>query len=384
MRKLSYFWLALFFPALSLLSAEEVEDTFSRIYFERFTSSWAFNYFHKDRMKPLWEDRDIRTSYSTITINGKERYLKGGIFFKQSIEAGDKGPFNGSVGEASLGSQESLAGIPTEENWPNLSPRRNLDKDLRQGYINVRHKGKKVEVLQSVEVKHEYPGFLMTYTITNISSEELSIGFRTLIDTHNYPGGDDFTLVWRDLSYDEELQWYGDTVPVQWSTTRSTKRSNRLFFGVPEGDRPDRMVFANWKILDDGGWKYRYRALRGYESLPYSLNDSAVALFYDPVVVPPGESITRTYLYGTTLLPIEPQKEEPKYYVEAPQKPLPPPVVPPPPLPAGPVRAGVDLERLNRAIRDMNTGLGGERISNEYVELDEEVQEIDDSYRQLQ
>jgi hypothetical protein len=43
----------------------------------------------------------------------------------------------------------------------------------------------------------------------------------------------------------------------------------------------DRTVFANWKRLSDASWGYETSATRNFNLLPYSVNDSAVSMYWD-------------------------------------------------------------------------------------------------------
>jgi hypothetical protein len=53
---------------------------------------------------------------------------------------------------------------------------------------------------------------------------------------------------------------------------------------------PDRIIFANWKRLSDAAWDYTTSSNRNFNLMPYSINDSAVCMYYDPVDIPEGQS----------------------------------------------------------------------------------------------
>jgi len=61
---------------------------------------------------------------------------------------------------------------------------------------------------------------------------------------------------------------------------------------------PDRVVFANWKRLSDSTWAYDTSAARGFSLLPYSVNDSAVAQYYEPRPIPRSGEATITLAMG--------------------------------------------------------------------------------------
>jgi hypothetical protein len=53
-------------------------------------------------------------------------------------------------------------------------------------------------------------------------------------------------------------------------------------------DRPDRVHFANWKRLNDAAWLLEASSARNFTLLPYSVNDSAIALYWLPRPIPRG------------------------------------------------------------------------------------------------
>jgi hypothetical protein len=61
---------------------------------------------------------------------------------------------------------------------------------------------------------------------------------------------------------------------------------------------PDRVVFANWKRLSDSNWAYDTSAARSFSLLPYSVNDSAAAQYYEPRAIPRSGELTITLVMG--------------------------------------------------------------------------------------
>ena len=58
------------------------------------------------------------------------------------------------------------------------------------------------------------------------------------------------------------------------------------------------MAFANWKRLSDATWDFDTSGARGFSLLPYSVNDSAVAQYYDPRPIPRSGEATFTLAMG--------------------------------------------------------------------------------------
>jgi hypothetical protein len=57
-------------------------------------------------------------------------------------------------------------------------------------------------------------------------------------------------------------------------------------------------VFANWKRLNESSWEYEVERRRNFNLLPYSINDSAAAVYYAPEPLNPGETREITSVFG--------------------------------------------------------------------------------------
>ena len=119
---------------------------------------------------------------------------------------------------------------------------------------------------------------LIDVSISNVSETDLDVGLRMLLDT--YLGEDDTHFVTPE----------GDvTVETEFLTT-----PDYVYSGIEDGEglyfdfesnratSPDRIVLANWKRLDDTSWSYTINANRNFNVVPYSINDSAASLYFDP------------------------------------------------------------------------------------------------------
>lgn len=143
-------------------------------------------------------------------------------------------------------------------------------------------------------------GLLITIKITNNSSAGLKVGARYLIDT--YLGEQNrIEFVTPDASsMSHETEWTGSQVAKYWASPNDKKMSVALE-AVLRGSgvtTPDRVVFANWKRLNDSGWDYSSDSSRSFNLLPYSINDSAVAMYYDARNLAAGATRTITMLLG--------------------------------------------------------------------------------------
>lgn len=61
---------------------------------------------------------------------------------------------------------------------------------------------------------------------------------------------------------------------------------------------PDRVVFANWKRLNDAPWAYETSPARNFNLMPYSVNDSAVCHYYEPQIIAKGMERKITVVLG--------------------------------------------------------------------------------------
>jgi hypothetical protein len=62
---------------------------------------------------------------------------------------------------------------------------------------------------------------------------------------------------------------------------------------------PERLILANWKRLNDTSWAYSTNSQRNFNQLPYSINDSAIALYYESDRVSKGDTYKITTVMGS-------------------------------------------------------------------------------------
>ncbi len=132
--------------------------------------------------------------------------------------------------------------------------------------------------------------------VHNRSERSRELGLRLLLDTHL---GEDAP---RELGhfrldratpvrFEHQLQPRSDSVRYWFSRSPEQPELTLQQTMLGEGiTTPDRVVFANWKRLYESSWDYRVLPARRFSAPPYSLNDSAVAVYYDPVTVGAGET----------------------------------------------------------------------------------------------
>jgi hypothetical protein len=236
----------LLIASAAALGALEVKDNSSVINFNEKDGVWGLSYVQDGSMKSLFEDRDDRTSYMTLILDNRSYRLQKNSFFNQHVEE-----------------------------YP--------------GLVVAHWSNKVLHVTQSVQRDHDIRGFRITVTVRNLSRNYISVGLKNLIDSHNNDNGPDFTIP-GNIPVNSERRWTASDVPASWSTYPG--ESAQISF-TPLGDRkPDSIIFANWKRLNDSDWEFNYREGRDFSLMPYSINDSAAAIYYNSVSLPPGTEET--------------------------------------------------------------------------------------------
>jgi hypothetical protein len=249
---------------MSAVNAQEItEGRIKLSFFEdlgRFTAYFRED-LSEDTYKALFLDEDPRTSYLSILLDNR------------IYRMGESNEFTTRFSRTTAGAQFVFTSSRLK---------------ITQSFSFIRSSGSQLS-----------DGFAMTITIENISESSLNVGLKYLIDT--YLGEDEgihFTVQDDEILLRETE--YKTTVPSSWvSPTGKSLESG--FQGMLSGSGitvPDRIVFANWKRLDDSSWNFDVNTNRNFNLLPYSINDSAVAMYYEPETLQSGESKSIVLAFG--------------------------------------------------------------------------------------
>ncbi|MDC7225880.1 MAG: hypothetical protein PQJ61_03850 [Spirochaetales bacterium] len=144
-------------------------------------------------------------------------------------------------------------------------------------------------------------GIKIEIEITNISEETMSVGLKYLFDTwlgeENRGKAHFYTSEDADISSETVLQ---GILPDYWVSAESINADTGLLMMMDNKvvTQPDKVIFANWKRLDESGWTLNTKPNRNFNLLPYSINDSAVSHYYEPVRIPEGGSRKITLVLG--------------------------------------------------------------------------------------
>jgi hypothetical protein len=135
-------------------------------------------------------------------------------------------------------------------------------------------------------------GMLISYRVENKTEHSISVGLRILLDTYlGEKGRCHFTAP--DVGeICNESEFQKSEIPLTWMSVGLPGDCASCLRGVlKEGSMiaPDKIVFANYRALRENLGYYRIRKKRTFDYPPYSMNDSAVTLYYNPASLQAGQ-----------------------------------------------------------------------------------------------
>lgn len=129
-------------------------------------------------------------------------------------------------------------------------------------------------------------GLKITISIDNISEQNNLIGVAYLFDTYLGEDQDAHFITDSGTSITAEDS-YSSQFPNSWISP-SGKTNIKGLQGMIRGPGitvPDKIIFANWKRLQNNLWNFQVKKSRNFNLIPYSINDSAVSVIYEPIRV---------------------------------------------------------------------------------------------------
>ncbi len=133
--------------------------------------------------------------------------------------------------------------------------------------------------------------------LTNVSEISLETGLRLVLDTYLGEGAEHFRTPDGPVDRETDLS----PVPDYLLSGRSDGVELYLLFRAAGATTPDRIVLANWKRINDAGWNYTVNTKRNFSLIPYSINDSAVSLYYNPETLGRGATRTVRFVFSSSL-----------------------------------------------------------------------------------
>jgi hypothetical protein len=144
-------------------------------------------------------------------------------------------------------------------------------------------------------------GVRIDITVSNVSGAARKVGVHYLFDTYLGERGNVHYTTSTGDTLTRETEYTG-SVPDWWLSPAGEQHAFEGLRTVMDGGDltpPDRIVFANWKRLNESTWNMQVQEERKYNLLPYSVNDSAACHFYEPELLQPGDSRTVSLILGT-------------------------------------------------------------------------------------
>jgi len=247
----------LIITVLAGLPASETKDGLIRLLLNEKNGSFSFFYLAGSAAagyEPLISHHLSPTSYLTVNVNGR------------SYQLGKPGSFK----------------IKTD----NTRETNAIVYESR--FLSVRQVITPVKTSSS----HEANGIKIEISIENKSQRDTPVGLRMLIDTYLGEGRRRIPFITGSQDITAETIIKSDSGESYWIS----KRDNLSLMGNiinpfnEDSKTPDYIHFANWKKLNDVPWNAPYHLGNSFNSIPYSIGDSAVCYFYEPDTLAPGAS----------------------------------------------------------------------------------------------
>ncbi len=205
----------------------------------------------KDRYEALFFDLDPRTTSMTLSFGGRQYRLGDSSEFRQAVA-------------------RTATGVSIEFRSAFARVTEHLDFARSSGAAIA-------------------DGIRLSIMMENVSQKEASVGLRFLVDTSlAEKSGIHFRLPGLEKMSNETV-FEGASIP-DWVETPGDTASFMIQFTGDGIVTPDRVHFANWKRLNEAPWILESSSARNFTLLPYSINDSAVAIYWLPKVLAPGAS----------------------------------------------------------------------------------------------
>jgi hypothetical protein len=205
----------------------------------------------RERYTPLFVDQDPRTSFLTVMVNDRTYRMGEASAFRTRIEGAPANP-------AIIFDSSFLA--------------------VTQEFSFIKTAGSSLT-----------NGIRMHIRVLNRGERQAWVGLRFLLDTslgeESSPAP--FSTDQRSLNAETVIE---KTAPDRYWISRSDHVSLMGSISTGVTAPPDLVHFANWKRFNDTPWKIQYTPGRNFNNLPYSVGDSAVCYYFEPLPLARGES----------------------------------------------------------------------------------------------
>jgi hypothetical protein len=136
-------------------------------------------------------------------------------------------------------------------------------------------------------------GIKIRIQIENKDEAEAEVGLRFLLDTYLGERGKEAPFITNRQNINAETAIERGAADRFWvSRNNNLSLMGSIYAGTEKS--PDLVLFSNWKRQNEIPWKTAYSQGRNFNDLPYSIDDSSVCYYYDPVPVSRGEQTVFT------------------------------------------------------------------------------------------
>ncbi len=141
---------------------------------------------------------------------------------------------------------------------------------------------------------------LISYRFTNRGNTAHAIGLRVVLDTM-LGSNDGAPLRAGGRAISTATQLSGADLPDYWQAFDSLSQPAVISQGTiraPGLTPPDRLEMVDWGTLADSVWEYKFPTGADFTRKGEDSQDTAVALYWDPTALAPGQSRTYATMYG--------------------------------------------------------------------------------------
>ncbi|HUX50135.1 MAG TPA: hypothetical protein VMW73_05020 [Spirochaetia bacterium] len=133
-------------------------------------------------------------------------------------------------------------------------------------------------------------GLLITVTIKNTGTQPTTVGARYIIDTTlgEHSAAHFRTKAEGPITHEASVVPSAADPYVLSEASATADMGLEIMLSGAGLTVPDKVVLANWKRLNESPWQFDVNASRDFNLLPYSINDSAIAIYYNPLSLPAG------------------------------------------------------------------------------------------------
>lgn len=148
----------------------------------------------------------------------------------------------------------------------------------------------------------------ITYRISNQGKVPHQVGLRIMLDTKLGPN-DGAPVRAGDQAISSAISIKGEKIPFKWQAYDDIAKPTVISQGTLRRGGltlPDKIIFADWGTLADDIWEPTLNPEQGFVRKGEDEDDTAMAMFWDPITLDAGKSISYTTEYGIGYINIVP------------------------------------------------------------------------------